>query len=288
MLSHTVVRFLRRVTHVFFRYRGLARLAQRIRRHYARGSRIELVEDFDGTRRFYCHLDEHMGSSIFWRGSYSGGQLEFLRRVLEPDMVFVDAGANQGEFTVFAAGRLDEGEVISFEPVTTLFDRLRRNVQANGFTNVTLEPSGLGSEQAECPIYRQAALFPDGTQHEGLSSLYPTADRCELVEHVRVVPLDDYVSRRTLDRLDVLKIDVEGAELAVLLGGVESIKRFAPLIILELNEETSRAAGYGMMDVLEFLDRSQYRVELIHEDGRSTPLKNTGVTDFQNVACFPA
>ena len=99
---------------------GLPRIAEAFRRRTARWAvehsdeALVWIDDFCGNRYFCCDLSEHMGSQIYFKGSYSGGQLVVLRQLLTPEAVFVDAGANQGEFTVCAAGCVPEGHAFAF------------------------------------------------------------------------------------------------------------------------------------------------------------------------------
>jgi hypothetical protein len=81
-----------------FRWRGLRVIAHILRRRLLRDEWI-WIDDFDGDMKFYCHLKSHIGSFIYWRGYYSAHQLKVLDRILREDMIFVDIGANQGEFT---------------------------------------------------------------------------------------------------------------------------------------------------------------------------------------------
>src|SRR5580692_363509 len=108
---------LRKITQRLYPYRGWSRIADLVRKAYMHSSRRYLIRDFDGDLSFSCDLDEHISSQIFWRGSYSTDQLSVLRRLLKPGMVFVDAGANKGEFTVLAAKYTPGGKVLAFEPV---------------------------------------------------------------------------------------------------------------------------------------------------------------------------
>jgi FkbM family methyltransferase len=256
---------------------GLPRISEAIRRRVARGAAMQpekgsvWIDDFCGDLRFCCDLSEHMGSQIFFRGSYSGGQLVVLRRLLSPDAVFVDAGANQGEFTVCAAGRLPDGHVFAFEPVPAVRERLERNVAGNGFGNVTICPVGLSDEnQDDVPIYGADSAFSDGTQHMGLPTLFDVSGRSSPLAQITLRRLDEELPEG--QRVDVMKVDVEGAELAVLKGAAQTIQREKPTIIFEANAETCEAAGYSVEALFEWLERHGYDQKVIGPAGELTPL----------------
>jgi FkbM family methyltransferase len=278
-----LMNFLRRKQLCRFLYNypgtGLPRIAEAIRRHVARWASthpekaLVWIDDFCGKLRFCCDLSEHMGSQIFFKGSYSGGQLVVLRRLLRADAVFVDAGANQGEFTVCAAGQVPEGRVFAFEPVPAVRERLERNVTANAFGNVTVHPVGLSAEDGyDVTIYGADSPFSDGTQNAGLPTLFDVSGRSRPLALIALRRLDEVLSDG--QRVDVMKIDVEGAELAVLQGAEQTIQREKPAIIFEANEETCRAAGYSVAILFEWLRNHGYDLEIIGPVGELTPVDN--------------
>lgn len=268
--------------------RGLWRLSEFLRKRYASERRTILIDDFDGDLMFHCALDEHMGSQIFWRGGYSIDQLALLGRLLTPEMVFIDIGANQGEFTLFAAKRLSAGKVFAFEPVSDLFRQLERNVKANGFGNVEMVNKGLSDKAGRFTVYAPARRYEDGTRHEGLYTLFPTEQRNRTHETIELIRLDDFIQERHLQRVDVMKLDIEGAELAALQGAFETITGFRPILLMEVNQETSEAAGYPARRLLDWLAALNYRFDLVtYPGGHLLPVDPKSLTDFQNVVCWP-
>lgn len=265
---------------------GLPRLAELIRKTQAkRHSNNEvIIEDFGGGAKFSCILGEHMGSQIYWRGSYSGSQLEVLSSYLRPGGVFIDLGANQGEFTVFAAQLVgDEGVVFSFEPSPKMRERLSRNIELNRFEQVSVQPFAVAEKPGNLSLHWPIEPFNDGTVHDGLPSLYAQADISTSNMDVEVVTLDDWQQEQQLTRIDVIKLDIEGAELPALRGGKGVINRFRPTLIIELNEATSRAAGYSMTDLVKWLQDHNYGVFRIEESGGLSELHVDDLTSFQNI-----
>lgn len=278
---------LRQITKFGYKIRGLARIAEMIRKYYSQDSRNIIINDFDKNLVFHCSLNEHMGSQIFWRGFYSGGQLKILDNLLQPEMTFVDIGANQGEFTVFAAKRLTKGQVISFEPVSTVFKKLELNIKANNFKNVKLIQKGLGSQKGFFTVYSSGEESKDGTLNEGLYTIHSTIKRNEVYETIEIICFDDFIEEQNINKIDVMKIDIEGAELEALKGAKKTIESSKPIIIMEVNEETSRAAGYSAKELIDYLGNMGYRFELIISNGKSKPISSQEIGRFQNIACFP-
>ena len=86
--------------------------------------------------------NSYMGGSIFWNGFHHASELIFLNKYLKSDMTFIDIGANQGEFTLFAADKLKDGSVLAFEPTPFQLGLLEQNVQLNNFSHVSIHKFG--------------------------------------------------------------------------------------------------------------------------------------------------
>ena len=270
---------------------GLPRIAEFIRKMQAkRHPKTEvIIDDFGGAARFACRLSEHMGSQIYWRGAYSGSQLQVLASRLQPGGVFIDLGANQGEFTVFAARLVGkDGRVFAFEPSPMMQQRLSKNIQLNGFAHVSIEPVAVADKPGRLSLYTPTGAYQDGTTHDGLPTLYAQASAAaSSTTEVVVTTLDNWQRERNLGRVDVIKMDIEGAELPALQGGLGLIQRFRPTLIIELNASTSRAAGYTMQDLVTWLQAQNYDIFQIEEDGGLPPLHLDRLASFQNILAIP-
>lgn len=283
--------FLRIFTRPAYRIKGigLGRLCEIARRWAARhASRTPLViRDFRGTASFRCFLREHMGSQIFFRGSYSGDQLTLVERLLDARGVFVDAGANQGEFSIAAAKVVPLGRVIALEPVTEYRQRLLENVRINAFDNVEVVAVALGETKGLLPIYDQQAAYTDGTRNEGLPTLFPSESRSQALEVVPVRTLDDVLAELGVAKVDVIKLDIEGAEWMALRGAVKTLAQSRPILILEIARETCRAGGHEPEALAEWLADLDYRLEEIAEGGKASPIDPSSLGDFQNIVAYP-
>lgn len=220
-----------------------------------------LIDNLDGDARFFIDPSRNMGASIYWTGYHELHELLFLARHLKSNMVFIDAGANIGLFTVWAARRVNSGKVIAFEPVPTMADWLSRNIEINYLNNVIVERCGLSDHEGILPIYEIES------SHEGLSTLYPGALQRSRVTDVPVRRLDDLFPAYNLDRLDFIKIDIEGGELPALRGAEELIQKFRPVVMAEINEGTYASAGYKPSDVYEFFRKLKYKPHSIDRIG---------------------
>jgi len=276
---------LRAVMRGLFRVRGLRAIAHAVRAQLLR-DRCIVIEDFDNDLRFACNLNEHMGSQIYWRGCYSWGQLRVLDRILEDRMVFVDAGANQGEFSVFAAKRLPNGRVIAFEPVAELRSRLTSNLELNSFDNVDVVDKALWWTNELLELHRHNGTYDDGSINEGLGSLFGSDGLAGDTETVECIPLDEALEALAIDRVDVIKIDVEGAEPALLRGAAGVIERDRPILFVEADQRQASAAGTNLDSLLDDLEL-RYFVEVIDRDGSTSPLQRSTMRTHEDLLCLP-
>lgn len=282
---------LRTLTQPFYRIKGLGlgRLCELIRRWAARhaNSTPYVIKNFRGDASFRCFLKEHMGGQIFFKGSYSGEQLTLLEGFLSKDSVFIDAGANQGEFSITAARVVTRGQVIAFEPVSEYRARLLANIQLNHFENVHVVAAALGEQEGNLPIYDQQGNAADGTRNEGLPTLFVSRSRSNPVEIVLVKRLDDVLKDLGISRVDVIKLDIEGAELIALRGAVKTLAIFRPILILEIGRETCLGAGYAPEALVDWLTSQGYRIEKIINSGKTVSFTSSALGDFQNVVAYP-
>jgi FkbM family methyltransferase len=244
------------------------------------------IRDFDGNLFFNCALHEHISSQVFWRGSYSSAELSWMGQVIKKDWVFFDIGANKGEFSLFAAKRLTQGKVIAFEPVPSLCAELQQNILLNHFQQVRVVCKGLSDCQGEAIIYNAREKY-DNEWNLGTYSIYQGNKTNTAFGKIELMVLDDFVKSENMERLDLMKIDIEGAEWKMLQGARETIARFKPLILVELNAETTAAAGYTPIDILDFLKGFGYRFRIIKRYGRTAELREDRLGKFQNVLCIP-
>jgi len=175
---------------------------------------------------FFC------GKNIFsiWTGS-SFYEPELRKYFNLKKGVFIDVGANIGKYSVILGKQLgNNGKVIAFEPVPYTLKILKRNVELNELKNVTALPFALGEKEERKDFYLDAV--------GGSGSLLKQGVRKREKIRVTVRKLDNVLEELKINRVDLIKIDVERAEHLVLKGAVKTLKKYYPKIIFEaMNEE---------------------------------------------------
>ncbi len=198
-------------------------------------------------------------------GSFEPNEFAFLDRVLRPGMVFVDVGANDGYYTLFAARRVGPtGRVVAAEPSSRERAHLQRNLGRNGLDNVTVVPAAIGATSGLADLHLAHGVHAG---HNTLGSFaHDDVVRASL-ERVAIEPLDAVVARLGLSHVDFVKVDVEGAEARVISGAANVLSTMRPLMLLEVNDKALRAQGHCADSLVETL-----RVDLRYEIFVFSPL----------------
>ncbi len=168
-------------------------------------------------------------------GIFEVATLRLMHRLVRPGHVVVDVGANIGYHTLTLSRLVGpNGKVLAFEPHPVTRARLEANLAANDCHNVNVFPIALSDREGAGKLFE-----PTETAAHGQSSLRARGEWRAV--DCRTAPLDALLS--DLPRLDLIKIDVEGAEGLVLAGAREILQRFRPHVIIERNDEALAAFG---------------------------------------------
>jgi FkbM family methyltransferase len=219
-------------------------------------------------------------------GSFEPNEFALLDRTLRPGMVFVDVGANDGYYTLFAARRIGAaGRVIAVEPSTRERINLKRNIARNGLVNVTVIPAALGAACGTADLQLAQGVH---SGHNTLGRFANDGVKAESVERVTMRTLDEVADEIGLDRIDFMKIDVEGAEAAVILGARRVIEATRPLILLEISDKALRAQGSDARALIDALRRDLgYEIGIFSVKSGRIEILGEGGNLSSNVLAMP-
>jgi FkbM family methyltransferase len=172
---------------------------------------------------------EVMNKALFLYGIFEISETRLVQSFLRPGMTFVDVGANIGYYTLVAAQLVGpEGAVHAFEPNIEVADRLERNVRLNGLANTRVYRQAMAGRTGEVSFYASAV-----NENSGISSIFPGSG-LGVAKIVPAVSLDDFSVGLSGRRIDLLKMDIEGAELQVIEGGRRVLETTnAPALLFE-------------------------------------------------------
>lgn len=192
-------------------------------------------------------LTDRLQMRIHYLGAYEPVESALILEGLPAGGVFVDIGANVGTHTLVAARHLGEaGRVYAFEPFPPNVERLKRNIDLNGLKNTEVVAVALSDVSGG--VAPMATRFT----RSGNATLADRSDAAQVIE-VPVMRFDDWASDKRLERIDVLKIDVEGAEERVLRGMSSTLQRLEigrilfevnPVMLEKLGSSQDSLAGH--------------------------------------------
>jgi len=205
----------------------------------------------DNPRLFLDPDDVLMSRVIRTYGVWEAKETRWVLQSLREGDTFVDVGASLGYYTVLAAAAVGEGgRVVAFEPAPSSCALLRRNVRLNGYGNVTVEEKAVSNQPGSLRLYL-------AEENKGDHRIYQGSEPRPWVE-VDAVTLDGYFDE-VGGRVDVLKIDVQGADFAVL-QGASGLLEANPDICITVEFSPSGLAGLGASgrDLLDFLSARDF------------------------------
>jgi FkbM family methyltransferase len=195
------------------------------------------------------------GHEIWRSGWYEPRTVEVIGDLLQPGMTFFDIGANMGQYTLLAAGK--NCKVHSFEPAPAMFEFLNENVQP---VKERVRINKIALSNTEEPV----TLFMAKPHNVGATSFTDQYGASGETFEVPCTTIDNYMEKNGIARIDVMKMDVEGAESAVLKGAAKLLSGpNPPVIVLEYEESAQRRFGSSCAEMTSLLTAHGYRLERI-------------------------
>jgi FkbM family methyltransferase len=187
-------------------------------------------------------------------------ELPYLEQMLSPGMTFVDAGACYGLYTLAGSKIVGEaGRVIAFEPAARAFRVLRKNIVLNSLANVVAYPLALTANSGRALLYYHPNV--------GCDSLGRDDSFTENSEEVATESLDNVLRKISVDHVDVIKMDVQGAEELVLRGANKILQSSHPAVIFEVYPPGTVLLGLSPYGAWDFLEKLGYEFFVVEREG---------------------
>lgn len=196
--------------------------------------------------------------------------LHILRKNIVSGMICFDIGANIGAITMAMSTATDNVWVHAFEPELKNFSRLCANVALNKLEGVVLHNLAVSKQQGIVPltVYEGPRRYGHHTLAHHTTGMQETSFKRVLVKSVT---LDEYCQLMHIDRIDILKIDVEGAEPDVLAGAANLLEREGvALIVFEVSKVPLESMGHSIADLIDRLNKYGYSIGKINTSGHIT------------------
>jgi FkbM family methyltransferase len=201
-------------------------------------------------------------------GVFEPGTTRLIERVVKPGMVVIDVGAHVGYYTLLAASLVgDQGRVFAFEPDAGNYSLLLENINLNGHSCARAFRQAVADRGGSTSFFLSAWGSDRNSLYQDNSGL--EAQRVE----VEAVTLDDFLAAAGNPIVDLVKMDIEGAELVALQGMKETLKRTRRLI-LEFSPLSVQASPSNPEELLDMLSRHGFSIQIIQDDGSLKPLES--------------
>jgi len=217
------------------------------------GVRRKAVKVSEGT--FWVDPVSQFAINLVSTHGYEPEMGETLRRYLRSGSTFVDIGANEGFFTVQASRIVGpSGRVLAVEPQGRLQEVIRKNLELNGLTNVTLVRSAVSDRPGE------AELHISPSTNTGSTGLSQSTRYRVPQEAVPVNTLEGILDQHGIEKVDLMKMDIEGFEYEALIGAEKLLKaKRIRAVALEMHPELMRGRGKQPERLEALLAQSGYR-----------------------------
>lgn len=179
----------------------------------------------------------------YYTGDYDTSEIQIVTALIETNWTIADVGANIGFWTVPLAQAVPNGRVYSFEPLQSNYNRLCKNIELNRVTKiVSARKIGLSDKHSTLALSLRED-FASGAKTGNAAIVIDDSDRAFPCLSIDVAPMDDYISSPHNNRLDFMKVDIEGHEDLFLKGASKTIENYRPIIFLEVNEPYYKRRG---------------------------------------------
>ncbi len=265
--------------------------AHAIRRVLKRFSRdgLTLQTRYQDQMTIWVDVKDYVGSTLYFLDLFPGdyGLIPFLQKNITAHDVFFDVGAYIGITSILAAQRATQGFIHSFEASQSNYDLAQRNIQANNLQNVRLNRNAIWHSNTTLDLFSRSG------GHRGTFSVFKEEDWLPESTQVEAITIDHYVFEEAADiqKIDWLKIDIEGAELEALAGAQRTLETYRPKVIIEVAAAHLERAGHTPQSIFDFWERMGYHIFEITEDGAAIRLHNPQrihEVDGLNLLCTPA
>lgn len=220
--------------------------------------------------------------SVYLYGDWESYDSREFIRALKPDGVVLDIGAYFGYYSMLACRYAGpQASVYAFEPFPKSFAMLEENKRLNGFDSMVCVNLAISDQPAEWSF----RVAPTSNLGSGGLTSNPSPKGSN---RVTATTVDHFVAEKGLDRVDLIKMDVEGAEVRALAGAEKTLRRFRPVMMVELDPGKLKLLGETPQHLVRRIGDLGYRMFCAGPSGLQPIPDPETVSGFINLFCFPS
>jgi FkbM family methyltransferase len=239
--------------HNYFKY-----AKNKILKHYYLKEKIKIIHTTFLNVEMLVRANEDVGIAIL-ANRFETAELEYIKNELKNDSVFIDIGSNTGVYSLLVASKSSDIKVHAFDPIKLNTSLLSSSIDINSFSNITVNETCVGD-------YDGTVEFSISSD-SAYSSILDSGRKSELKKvNLPIVKLDTYAREMGLSKIDIVKIDVEGAEKLVILGAsyILSNSLLRPkLMMVELLDVNLKAFKTSVKEIVALMVLNKYQPFII-------------------------
>ncbi len=240
----------------------------------------DVISHIKGGLKMKLRVEDWVQQNIFLHGYYEENETNYLLNRSKNISTFIDIGANVGYFSLLTSENIckNNGKIFAFEPITRTFERLQENIYLNNINCINCYKIAISDTNTSLEINI------GNDQNWGMSSINKHEQLSSISETVKCQTLDSFCAEHHVSTVDLVKIDVEGAEFKVIKGMENVINSYKPEILIEIIEAHLNQQGASSANIFNYLWSKGYRSFEIGRNGKLTEIKKAG--SYRGLVCF--
>jgi len=190
-------------------------------------------------------------------GNYEKSELNMLMRMMKKNFVVFDIGANIGWYSLNIASFFPNSIVYAFEPIPQTYSLLKRNIDLNAIRNIRAYNIGFSNDDKKTFMY----YYPEGLGNASLTNL--THRKSVKQTACTMEKIDSFIKKHHVS-IDMIKCDVEGAELFVFQGGIHALQGNMPIVCTEMLRKWSFKFKYDPNKIIALFSKIGYQCFTVH------------------------
>ncbi len=203
---------------------------------------------------------------------------DIMYSLIKDGDVVLDVGTNIGEVILNIAKKNIKGKIYGFEPVDYNYEKLLTNISLNNFSNIIVNKLALSDK-------KETLFYQEKKGHSGGISMNKEVRNGNNYKAIESLTLDEFVKEKRLEKIDFIKVDIEGFEMNFLQGAKETIKKFKPRLFFEIDEKKliqQRTSPEKLMEEIRFLG-----YKIIDVESKIEIMPNERAKVHSDIYCLP-
>ena len=222
--------------------------------------KFKMIRDGDIAKILFS--EQHL---IPFKKSFEYSSLDLFFNSIHPGDVVLDIGANVGVYSLLASKKIGaQGKIYAFEPTAATFELLTKNLTLNHCENVVPVKKALSDSKQR--ILMKVPEKWERKDTDAFNKMVFVSDQEGGEDVMMTETLDDFFISENIQRVDFIKVDIEGAEYLFFKGAKNVLSKHKPRILFESNEMHCKSFQNSVIDVLVYLNNLGYKLEQINQD----------------------